>query len=116
MKISRLLAWVSLTIISFIALTVLCIFQPAPTDICIKEVIYDPVTESNSFPPDLNTAGIPALMRLPGVGIKTAEAIAAYRTEYGPFHDPKELILVSGIGEKKLSDILACYREAEAIS
>ena len=54
---------------------------------------------------NINTAGVYELDRLPGVGEATAKKIIAYRDEHGPFKSVDELILVSGIGEKKLADM-----------
>ena len=45
--------------------------------------------------------------QLPGVGIKKAQAIVAYRAEHGPFNSPEELEAVKGVGPKlraKVSD------------
>ena len=52
---------------------------------------------------DLNTAAPEDLERLPGIGPAKAEAIAAYRTEHGPFRTVDQLMEVSGIGEATLS-------------
>jgi competence protein comEA helix-hairpin-helix repeat region len=51
---------------------------------------------------DLNTAGKEALMRLDGLGDKTAEKILAYRLSHGRFDSVDELLNIEGIGEKKL--------------
>lgn len=55
---------------------------------------------------NINTAGAYELDRLPGVGSATAEKIIAYRESHGPFKSVNDLMLVSGIGEKKLADML----------
>ena len=47
---------------------------------------------------DLNTAGVYDLCRLPGIGEKRAQAIAAWREEHGPFQTVDELVQVPGIG------------------
>ncbi|MFQ9915510.1 MAG: ComEA family DNA-binding protein [Flavonifractor plautii] len=47
---------------------------------------------------DLNTAAPEDLERLPGIGPAKAEAIAAYRTEHGPFRTVDQLMEVSGSG------------------
>ncbi|MBQ4250252.1 MAG: helix-hairpin-helix domain-containing protein [Clostridia bacterium] len=52
-------------------------------------------------PVNINTAGKYELERLPGVSEATADKIIAYREEFGPFETPEEIMLVSGIGEKK---------------
>jgi len=47
---------------------------------------------------DLNRASVAELMRLPGIGRKKAEAIAAHRAQK-PFRAPSELAQVKGIGK-----------------
>ena len=51
--------------------------------------------------------------RLPGIGPAKAEAIAAYRTEHGPFRTVDQLMEVSGIGEATL-EALRPYITASA--
>lgn len=46
---------------------------------------------------DLNRAGVAELMRLPGIGRRKAEAIAAHRARQ-PFRSPAEVTQVEGIG------------------
>ena len=53
-----------------------------------------------SGPININTASKPELMRLPGVGEKTAEAIIAYRGAR-KFASPADIMNVKGIGPKK---------------
>jgi competence protein ComEA len=55
------------------------------------------------MPMDLNAASVPDLMQVPGIGEKTAEAISAVRRELGGFREVDDLLLVRGIGEKKLA-------------
>lgn len=47
---------------------------------------------------NINTAGVPELMTLDGVGRRVAEAIVQYRQQHGPFKRPEEVRRVSGIG------------------
>ena len=47
---------------------------------------------------DINRAEIWLLKALPGIGEAKAQAIIAYREQYGPFHNINELIKVEGIG------------------
>jgi len=54
---------------------------------------------------DLNRADAAGLMRIKGVGEKTAQAILAYRRAHGPFRDVRDLLQVKGIGEKKLEKL-----------
>ena len=62
---------------------------------------------------DLNTAAPEDLERLPGIGPAKADAIAAYRTEHGPFRTVDQLMEVSGIGEATL-EALRPYITASA--
>jgi len=54
---------------------------------------------------NLNRADAAGLMRIKGVGGKTADAILAYRRAHGPFRDVRELLQIKGIGEKKLEKL-----------
>lgn len=55
---------------------------------------------------NVNTATLEELDTLPGIGPKIAQAIIDYRTEYGDFEAPEDLLHVPGIGEKKLEAII----------
>jgi len=54
---------------------------------------------------NLNTAGIIELVKLPGIGEKTAEKIIQIRSERGKFKRLEELMDVIGIGEVKFNKI-----------
>jgi comEA protein len=54
---------------------------------------------------NINTAGRPELMQLPGIGNAYAERIIAYRKEHGPFSTLDELQKVKGIGKKRLEQL-----------
>jgi len=54
---------------------------------------------------NLNTANIELLIKLPGIGIKTAEKIIELRNFKGGFSNINELLEVRGIGEVKLETI-----------
>jgi len=54
---------------------------------------------------NLNTAGINELVKLPGIGEKTAEKIIQLRSERGKFKRLQELMDVRGIGEVKFNKI-----------
>ena len=54
---------------------------------------------------NINTAGAEELMRLKGIGEKTAEKILEYRKENGNFTSVEEIMEVKGIGEKKFEEI-----------
>jgi competence protein ComEA len=54
---------------------------------------------------NLNTAGLNDLVKLPGIGEKTAEKIIQLRNERGGFKRLQELMDVKGIGEVKFNKI-----------
>lgn len=54
---------------------------------------------------NINTASVPELMALPGIGEVKASAIVAYREEFGDFLSVSQLLNVDGIGEKTLEKI-----------
>ena len=54
---------------------------------------------------NINTAGVPELMTLPGIGQVRAEEIIRYRSQMGPFAAPEEIMNVSGIGEASYARI-----------
>ena len=54
---------------------------------------------------NINTANIETLDKIPGVGEATAQAILEYRQANGGFRTLEELLLVPGIGEKKLESM-----------
>lgn len=54
---------------------------------------------------NINTAGIEELVRLPGIGEKTAERIIKLRADRGKFKRLEELMDVPGIGEVKFNKI-----------
>lgn len=53
---------------------------------------------------NINTADAAELMKLKGVGEKTAEKIIEYRAQT-PFEKPEDIMNVKGIGEKKYENI-----------
>jgi len=52
----------------------------------------------------INKADESALQTLKGVGKSKAQAIIAFRDEYGEFKSPEDLLKVKGIGQKILLD------------
>lgn len=55
---------------------------------------------------EINTADIPALCSLPGIGPKKARAIIEYRNKR-PFTRASQLVLVKGIGRKTLKKLIS---------
>lgn len=54
---------------------------------------------------NINTAGLNDLVKLPGIGNKTAEKIIALRDKKGGFKKLNELLEVNGIGVTRLNNI-----------
>ncbi len=54
---------------------------------------------------NLNTADQNELQALPGIGHSRARQIIEFRNEYGAFRRKEDLLLVSGIGEKRFESI-----------
>ena len=54
---------------------------------------------------DLNKATTDDLTEIPGVNLKIAKAIVAYRKEYGKFYRVSELMDIDGISEDLYADI-----------
>lgn len=61
--------------------------------------------DSSIEPININTASIPLLTCLPGIGEALATRIIEYREQHGAFSSVDELMNVSGIGEKKLEGL-----------
>lgn len=67
-------------------------------------IIVSATEEQASGLININTADAEELMKLKGVGEKTAEKIIEYRVQT-PFEKPEDIMNVKGIGEKKFEDI-----------
>jgi competence ComEA-like helix-hairpin-helix protein len=67
-----------------------------------------PVLTESSGPEliNINTATLAQLDTLPGIGPVLGQRIIDYREANGPFTSLSQLLLVEGIGEKRLGDIL----------
>ena len=59
-------------------------------------------------PLNINTADAATLDTLPGIGASTAAKIVADREANGPFKTIEDLKRVSGIGDKKFSQLEGC--------
>ncbi len=68
-----------------------------------------PQKQKKSLPKEksinLNKADKTELMKVPGIGTVTADAIIKYREENNGFDDINQLLKVKGIGKKKLEKI-----------
>ena len=68
---------------------------------------------------DLNLATLDDLVKLPRIGPVIAQRILDYRSEHGRFNEVKDLMNVSGIGEKtfaRLSELIEVKSEQKAQS
>jgi len=70
----------------------------------ISAVREDPETVP-SPPIDLNRCDAGDLERLPGIGPVRAARIVEWREKHGPFLSVKDLVRVSGVGEKTLARV-----------
>lgn len=68
-------------------------FDAAPADDQIEKI-------------NVNTATAEELMRLPGIGEARAQAIVAFREEYGLLTDYNDLLKIDGIGNGILEEIV----------
>lgn len=65
-----------------------------------------PTDSTENSPVNINTATAEELMTLPGIGRELAQRIVDYRVLHGSFRSTADLILVEGIGEKTLQNLL----------
>ena len=73
-------------------------------DVADTSIIVSATEEQAAGLININTADASELMKLKGVGEKTAEKIIEYRVQT-PFEKPEDIMNVKGIGEKKFEDI-----------
>lgn len=73
-------------------------------DVTDTSIIVSATEEQAAGLININTADAAELMKLKGVGEKTAEKIIEYRVQT-PFEKPEDIMNVKGIGEKKFEDI-----------
>ncbi|SMF88664.1 competence protein ComEA [Paenibacillus uliginis N3/975] len=76
--------------------------KPAAEDVQSAEKVSEMPAAETSGKININTADAAALMDLPGIGEKKAQAIIDYRTKHGPFRTAADLLEVKGIGPKML--------------
>ncbi len=75
----------------------------ANEDTIVKKESYFPISKKKEIPAgkiNINTASLAQLVKLPGVGRKTADKIIAHRLRT-PFQSPEDITKIKGIGEKK---------------
>ncbi|MBU0571739.1 MAG: helix-hairpin-helix domain-containing protein [Candidatus Omnitrophica bacterium] len=53
----------------------------------------------------VNTATQTELTLIPGIGDKFAAEIAEYRSAYGPFRQPRDIMAVKGIGPSRFAEM-----------
>ena len=70
------------------------------------EAVSEETEPAVVFPLNINTATIPELDELPGIGPVLAQRIVDYRTTCGGYKAVEELLKVNGIGEAKLMEII----------
>lgn len=69
------------------------------------EDVLPEASELTEFTVNINTASVPELSMLDGIGEGLAEKIVEYRTKNGNFEVIRDIMKVSGIGDKKYEAI-----------
>ena len=62
-------------------------------------------TPTVTYPININSATLPLLEELPGIGPTKAQAIITYRLEHGPFKQIEDILNVPGIGDGLFSQM-----------
>lgn len=81
------------------------VMEASPVSVEVETAAAQEAFMPDVSPVDVNTASAEELAGLPGIGGVLAGRIVEYREEHGPFETVEELLLVSGIGEKKLAEL-----------
>jgi len=80
------------------------VFDPQNANIS-SELLTQYLQELAAHPININNDGVSALLRVPGLNLKTARAIIKYRSEEKPFEVIGELKKVPGIGRVTLDKV-----------
>ena len=112
MKIARIQPLIVLTSVFVVVVGVLFLTRRmSPTPVQVQSIPIETsaaleiTTADISEIVNINTATAAQLQTLPGIGPALAERIIDYRDKNGAFHSIGELMMVPGIGEKKLESI-----------
>ena len=81
------------------------VHQSSTDDKSINSISSADTSNSSKSTININTADKTALMSLPSIGEKTAQKIIDYRENNGKFQTKEELKNVTGIGDKKYSQL-----------
>ena len=85
-----------------------CVFESIITEnpnLQNTDISYEkPELPENSLI-NINTASVEELSSLPGIGVKLSQRIIRFRKNHGDFEVIEDIMKVSGIGEKKFSNI-----------
>lgn len=80
---------------------------PVPTgDLSASQPPEIPIPGHSNSKLNINTATKEQLMQLPGIGETLAQSIIHFRNNNGDFQNTADLLLVEGIGEKRLDAII----------
>jgi len=71
-----------------------------------ESLIADTTHTKSTRVVDINHATAEELTTLPGIGKVMAQRIIEFREKNGPFRRPEELLIIRGISEKRLKQIL----------
>jgi competence protein ComEA len=65
----------------------------------------DLVAPENADSVNINTATEEELQKIPRIGPKLAKDIVEFRSQYGPFRRPEQLMLIQGISDRRFREI-----------